>query len=92
MKLFLKCKLINYQAQAEEEEQKKQEKLEAERLQKEEAERFEAKMEGGRRRNRRNRRNLSEIQEQGFLQKFKLPIFLFLTTFTSALLAVYFYK
>lgn len=68
---------------------KRQEKLEEERLQKEEIEKFEK---GGRRRNRRNRRNLSEIQEQGFLQKFKIPIFLFLTTFTSVMLAVYFYK
>ena len=86
------CKQLKQKAHAEEEEQKRQEKLEAERLQREEAERFEAKMEGGRRRNRRNRRNLSEIQEQGFLQKFKLPIFLFFTTFTSVMLAVYFFN
>jgi len=83
------CNQIKQKARAEEEEQKRQEKLEEERLQKEEIEKFEK---GGRRRNRRNRRNLSEIQEQGFLQKFKLPIFLFLTTFTSVMLAVYFYK
>ena len=79
---------FQFQARAEEEATKKQQQLEAERLQREEAERFEAKMEGGR---RRNRRNHSEIQEQGFFQKFKLPIILFFTTFLSVMLAVYFY-
>jgi hypothetical protein len=47
--------------------------------------------EGGKRRNRRNRRNVSEAHEPTFMEKYKIPVFFFLTAFTAATLAVYFY-
>jgi len=86
------CQQLKDKARAEEEAQKRQQKLEAERLQREEAERFEAKMEGNRqkRNNRRNRRNVSENQDStGF--KYKIPLLVFFSAFLTTMLAVYFY-
>ena len=48
-------------------------------------------MEGGRRRHRRHRRNLSEVEEKNFCQKFKIPL-VFMASFASVLLAVYYYQ
>ena len=78
------------QAKAEEEALKKQRETEEERLKREEAERFEARLEG-KRRPRRNRKHASQTEEVGMFQKIKLPLLLFVSAFTTGLLAVYFY-
>ena len=82
---------FEFQARAQEEAQKKEQQLEAERQQREEAERFEA-IQGNRQRrqNRRNRRNISETQDQGVF-KWKIPLLVFFSAFLTSLLAVYFY-
>ena len=78
-----------FQAKAEKEALKKQE-TDEERLKREEAERFEARLEG-KRRPRRNRKHASQTEEVGMFQKIKLPLLLFVSAFTTGLLAVYFY-
>ena len=69
---------------------KRQKETEEERLQREEAERFEARLEG-KRRPRRNRKNPSQTEEISLFQKLKLPMLLFISAFTTGLLAVYLY-
>lgn len=87
-------RLFSIQVRAQVEEEKQRQKLETERLQREEAERFEAKNDGrnARRNRQRQRRNMSESQDSSFLSKFKLPLLVFVLSFTAAMLAVYLYK
>lgn len=80
-----------FQAKAEKEALKKQKETDEERLKREEAERFEARLEGKRSRPRRNRKHASQTEEVGMFQKIKLPLLLFVSAFTTGLLAVYFY-
>lgn len=83
------CEALKDKARTEEEKAKQRQEEEAERLQREEALRFEMKMEG--KRKRRNRRRISEAVQPSFVEKFKLPMLIFVSALLIAFLAFYFY-